>query len=139
MSHILFELNYKYHCRVFFKDEVDFYSKSRFVNKLTNKLRELIQICCQNLFYIQKLLKKVSDEKIKNQSDVFSNKVWLNNKYIKTKQNQKFGNKSFSSFCVFYIVIKQSYKLKLLSKQKIYDIFSMLLLEQNTRKEGQVN
>ena len=34
---------------------------------------------------------------------------------------------------------KQAYKLKLSIRWKIYDVFHMSLLEQNTRKKGQMN
>ena len=50
-SHILFELNFGYHLRVFFEEDIDFYLKSRSANKLAKELRELIKICCQNLLH----------------------------------------------------------------------------------------
>ncbi len=42
-------------------------------------------------------------------------KVWLNNKDIKTKKNKKLENRFFGPFCVFYAVEKQAYKLELLT------------------------
>lgn len=48
-GHTPFVLNWDYHFRMFFKDKVDPYSKSRSTNKLAKKLRELISICQQNL------------------------------------------------------------------------------------------
>ena len=50
-GHIPFKFNCGYYPRVFFKEDVDLYSKSRSVNKLTQKLRELIKVCYQNLLY----------------------------------------------------------------------------------------
>ena len=43
-SHTLFEPNCGNYSRVSFEEDVDFYSKSCFANKLAKKLRELIEI-----------------------------------------------------------------------------------------------
>ena len=50
-GHTPFELNCSYHLRIFFKDDIDSRSKSCSANKLAKELRELIEVCCQNLFY----------------------------------------------------------------------------------------
>lgn len=50
-SHTLFELNYRYHSRVLFKDDIDPYSRSRSANKLVMEVRELMEICYQNLLH----------------------------------------------------------------------------------------
>ena len=55
ISYIPFELNCGYHPKVFFEENVDFCSKSCSANKLAEKLRELIEICCQNFFHAQEL------------------------------------------------------------------------------------
>ena len=55
ISHTLFELNYGFHPQVFFEDDVDPRSKSRFADKLAKELRELMDICQQNLFHTQKV------------------------------------------------------------------------------------
>ncbi len=47
-GHIPFKLNYGYYPRVFFEEDVDLRSKSRSANELAEKLRELIEVCCQN-------------------------------------------------------------------------------------------
>ncbi len=54
-SHTSFELNCGYHPRVFFKKDADLCLRSCFTNKLAKKLRELMEICCQNLLLIQEL------------------------------------------------------------------------------------
>ena len=66
-------------------------------------------------------------------------KVWLNSKYIKTKQNQKLEAKFFGLFQILYPVRKQAYKLNLLIKWKIHNVFHVSLLEQNTTKKGRMN
>lgn len=40
---------------------------------------------------------------------------------------------------MFNLIEKQAYKLKLLRKQKIYNVFYIPLLEQNITKNGQVD
>ena len=51
-GHIPYKLNYGYHLKVFFKEDVDSRLKSCSANKLAEKLRELIEVCCQNLLHI---------------------------------------------------------------------------------------
>ena len=50
-GHIPFKLNCGFHPRVFFKDNIDPYSRSRSANKLAKELKDLINICQQNLFH----------------------------------------------------------------------------------------
>ncbi len=50
-----FELNCGYHHRVSFEEDVDPRSRAHSANKLAEKLRELIEVCCQNLLYVQEL------------------------------------------------------------------------------------
>ncbi len=50
-SHIPFELNCGYHLRVSFEEDIDSYSRSRSANKLVEELRELMEVCCQNLLH----------------------------------------------------------------------------------------
>ncbi len=45
-GHTPFELNYGYHPRVFFKEDVDSRSRSRSANKLAEELKELMEVCC---------------------------------------------------------------------------------------------
>ena len=49
MGYTSFELNREYHSHVFYKENVDFYSKFKAANKLTKKLRNLIAIYQENL------------------------------------------------------------------------------------------
>ena len=56
-----------------------------------------------------------------------------------TKQNQKLEAKFFGLFQILYPVGKQAYKLDLLTKWRIYDIFHVSLLEQKTTRKGQMN
>ena len=64
-----------------------------------------------------------------NLGATLAEKVWLNSKYIKTKQNCKLEAKFFGLFRVLHHVGKQAYKLKLPKKWKIYDVFYVSLLE----------
>ena len=47
--------------------------------------------------------------------------------------------KFFGLFQILYPVEKQAYKLELLKKWKIHDVFHVLLLEQNTTKKERVD
>ncbi len=66
ISHTPFELNYGFYPQVLFQEDVNPPSRSCFANKLANKLKRLIEICYQNLLYIQKLQKKAYDKGIKS-------------------------------------------------------------------------
>ena len=83
IGHTLFELNYGYHSYVFFDNDANPCSKSCLVEELAKKLRNLMSNCQQNLLYNQKLQKQKNDKRVKLQSYTFSEKVWLNSKYIK--------------------------------------------------------
>ena len=89
-------------------------------------------ICKKNLYHVQEFQKKTYNKSIKPRSYITGNKIWLNIKYIKIKQNQKLKAKFFRLFQIFYPVKKQSYKLKLFRNKKIYNVFYILLLKQNT-------
>ena len=52
ISYTLFEFNCGYHPRVFIEEDIDPRSKSCSGNKLDEELRELMEVCCQNLFYV---------------------------------------------------------------------------------------
>lgn len=53
---------------------------------------------------------------VKSQIYTFSKKVWLNNKYIKTKRNGMVESKFFRPFQVLYLIDEEVYKLELLTK-----------------------
>ena len=66
-------------------------------------------------------------------------KVWLNSKYIKTKQNQKLKAKFFGPFQILHPVGKQAYQLDFSAKSKIHNVFHVLLLKQDITRKGQMN
>ena len=76
---------------------------------------------------------------MKPQSYAPGEKIWLNSKYIKTKQNRKLEAKFFGPFQILYLVGKQAYKLDLPTKWKIHDVFYISLLEQDTTRKGRIN
>ena len=129
IGHTLFELNCGYHLCISYKKNIDLPFKSKLADKLLSKLWELMLVCCENFHHAQKLQKQANDKSIKLRSYASGDKVWLNSKYIRTKQNQKLEAKFFSLFRVLYPVGKLVYKLKLPKKEKIYDVFHMLLLK----------
>ncbi len=139
ISHTFFELNCGYYTRVSFEKGVESRSRSRFANELAEELRELIEVCCQNLLHTQELQKKTHKKRVKSYSYVPSEKVWLNRKYIKRMRNKKLKSKFFRPFQVLHAVEKQTYKLELPTKWKIHNIFYLSLLEQDTMRKGWVD
>ena len=51
-GYILLKFNYKFHLQVLFKKDNDSQLQFRLANKLSNKLKELINFFYQNLLYI---------------------------------------------------------------------------------------
>ena len=48
-GHMPFELNYGYHSRMSYKEDVNPRFKSKLANELSTKLRELMIVCKENL------------------------------------------------------------------------------------------
>ena len=93
-----FELNCGYHPRLSYKKDLDPRSKSKTAEELSSKLRNLMAACQQNLYHVQELQKQAYDKSVKPQSYTLGDKLWLNSKHLKTKQNRKLEAKFFCSF-----------------------------------------
>ena len=138
-SYTPFELNCGYHPRVSYKEDVDPHSKSKLADNSANNLRELLTVYWENLQHAQNLQKQAYNKSTKPRSYDPNDKVWLNSKYIKTKRNRKLEANFFRPFQVLHPMEKQAYKLKLPKKWRIHDVFHVLLLEQDTTKNWQVD
>ena len=136
ISYTSFKLNCGYHSCVSYKEDLDPRSKSKAADKLADELKELMTSCQENLRQAQELEKRAHNQGIKPRSYVLGDKVWLNSKYIKTKQNCKLESKFFSPFQVLYPVENQTYKLELPKKWRIYDVFHVTLLKQDIIRKG---
>ncbi len=95
-------------------------------------------VCRKNFQHPQELQKRYYNKYAKLRSYVLGEKVWLNSKYIKTKQNRNLEATFFGLLRVLNPVEKQAYKLELPKKWRIYDVFHVSLLEQDTTKKGRV-
>ena len=63
-------------------------------------------ICQENLHHAQKLQIQAYNKGVKPRNYAPGNKIWLNSKYIKTKQNRKLEAKFFKPFHILYPVCK---------------------------------
>ena len=138
-SHTPFKLNCGYHSNVSFKENIDPCSWSKTANQLLTELRELMTICRENLHHAQMLQKRAHNNGVKPRSYIPGDKVWLNSKYLKTKQNYKLEAKFFGAFRVLQSIEKQAYKLKFSKKWKIHNVFHISLLEQDTTRKKRVD
>ena len=134
-----FKLNYGYYPWISYEEKVDTHSKSKSADELSVKLRELMIVCWENLHHAQKFQEQAHNKGVKPRSYAFGDNIWLNNKYIKTKQNRKLEAKFFGPFRVLHLVGKQAYKLELLRKWKIHDVFHVSLLEEDIIRKKQVD
>ena len=98
INQMLFKLNFGYHLWVSYEENIDPCSKSKLKDKLSIELKKLITVCKENFYYTQELQKQIHSKRIKLKSYAPNVKIWLNNKYIKTKQNQKLKAKFFGLF-----------------------------------------
>ena len=101
-----FKLNWGYHPCVFFEENTNTRFWLKTADKLLTELRKLISVCQKNLHHAQKLQKQAHNKGVKPKRYAPGNKVWLNSKYIKTKQNQKLKAKFFELFQVLHPVGK---------------------------------
>ena len=134
-----FKLNCEYHLRVSYREDLDPRSKSRIAKELSSKLRELMIVWPQNFHQVQELQHRAQNKGVKSQSYASGKKVWLSSKHLKTKRNCKLKAKFLGPFQVLHPVGKQAYKLELLKKWRIDNVFQISLLEQNTTKKRQFN
>ena len=137
-GHTPFELNCGYYPCVSFEKDTNPRSRLKTADKLLAELRELINVCQKNLYHAQEFQKQAHNKGIKPKSYAPGDKVWLNSKYIKTKQNRKLEAKFFGLFQVLYPVGKRAYKFELPKKWRIHDVFHVSLLEQDTTKKKRV-
>ena len=136
IGHTSFELNCGYYSCIFFEENTNFFSLSKIADELSIELQNLMTVYQENFHHVQEFQKQFHNKGVKPKSYASDNKVWLNTKYIKTKQNWKLEAKFFRAIQVLYPVGKQAYKLKLSKQWKINNIFYMSLLEQDiTKKE----
>lgn len=78
---------------------------------------------------------KNKNNKMKSRNYKISEKVYLNGKNIRTKQNNKLKWKMFGPFEIINIKNMQAYKLALLPHWKIHNIFHVSLLEKTIPKK----
>ena len=65
-GHTPFKLNYGYHPRMLYKEEVNPRSHSKSADELSEELRELIVVCCENLYHTPELQKQAKDKEVKS-------------------------------------------------------------------------
>ncbi len=74
-GYTLFKLNCGYHPRVSFEEDVDPRLRFRSANELAEELKELMEVCYQNLFHAQELQKRAYDKGVKSCSYTPDEKV----------------------------------------------------------------
>lgn len=84
MSYNLFKLNYGFHVRIWYKEDVKPFSKLKAAIKLANQMQKFMSVWRENLQHAQKLTKCHHDKHTKPKSYALDEKVEFNNKYIET-------------------------------------------------------
>ena len=101
-----FKLNFSYYPKISFKEDTDSYFKFKSADKVLPGLWELMIVCYKNIYHTQKLQNRAHNKDVKPRNHIPNDKVWLNGKYIKTKQNRKLEIKFFKLFEILYSVGK---------------------------------
>ena len=65
IGHTSFELNYGYHPRISYIEDIDPRSQFKLADELWAKFRDLIIVCYKNLHFAQELQKRAHDERVK--------------------------------------------------------------------------
>ena len=115
-SHTPFVLNCGYHPQMSYEEDVDPRFQSKLIDELSAEFIELMIVCQENLHHAQEFQKRAHDKGVKPWSYAPSKKVWLNSKYIKTKQKQKLEAEFFGPFRMLHPVGKQVFKLEVPKK-----------------------
>ena len=76
-----FKLNCSYHLHVFYKEDIDPYSRSKIADELTKELRNLMAVYMENLQHTQKQRKRAYNRGTNPKSYALGEKIWLNSKY----------------------------------------------------------
>ena len=138
-GHMPFELNCDYYPWMSYEENINHRSQSKSADKLSKELRELMTVCCENLYHAQEFQKRAHNKRVKPQSYAPGKKVWLNSKIIKIKQNCKLETWFFGLFRLLHPIGKQAYKLELSRNERIHDVFYVSLLEQYIIRKGRMN
>ncbi len=93
----------------------------------------------KNLYHAQELQKRANNKAVKSGSNARDDKIGLNSKYIKIKENRKLEAKFFSPFSVSHPIGNEAYKIKLLKKCGIHNVFYIPLLDHDSAKKGRVD
>ena len=93
-----FKLNCGFHPRISYEEDVDPCSMSKTIDQLATDLHTLMSVYRKNLQHAHELQKRYHNKHAKPKSYTPSDKVWLNSKYIKAKQNRKLEYKFFGPF-----------------------------------------
>lgn len=99
-----------------YKNDVNPCSKFKIADELSEQLKELMIVCYKNFHYVQELQNQAYNKGVKPGNYALSNEIWLNNKYIKRKQNQKSKAKFFGPFRILHPIRKQAYKIEFLKR-----------------------
>ena len=97
-SHTPIELNCAFYPKISYEEDVNPCFQLKTADQLATELQNLMSMCMKNLEHVQELQKCYHDKHARPRSYAPEDKVWLNNKYIMTKQNRKLEFKFFGPF-----------------------------------------
>ena len=84
-GHTSSKLNYSYYLCIFLEEDTNLCFWGKLADKLLVELQDLINFYQKNFYHAQELQKQAHNKDVKPSSYTFSDKVWLNSKYNKTK------------------------------------------------------
>ena len=134
-SMILFETNQNYHFRMFFENNQNLKVKSKFAKNNVKHLQKLLNVFRVNLIDAQVKQAKYQDKRTLFKKYFVRQYVMLNEKNIRIKRNKKLKWKHFELFRVLEIIEDQVYRLELLKRWRIHDVFHVSFLKKSKFKK----
>ena len=125
-----FEVMQKYTSRMSFENSANFKVKFKFVNEHVKKLTKLLNVLKTNLTHAQKQQIKYKNARTKKANFEVESYVNVNDKNIRIKRNKKLEWKFFESFKILDTIDDQIYRIDILKRWRIHNVFHVSLLKE---------
>ena len=125
-----FEVMQKYISRMSFENSANFKAKFKFANEHVKKLTKLLNVLKTNLTHAQKQQIKYKNARTKKANFEVESYVNVNDKNIRIKRNKKLEWKFFESFKILDTIDDQIYRIDILKRWRIHNVFHVSLLKE---------
>ena len=125
-----FEVMQRYISRMSFENFANFKVKFKSANEHVKKLTKLLNVLKTNLTHAQKQQIKYKNARTKKANFEVESYVNVNDKNIRIKRNKKLEWKFFESFKILDTIDDQIYRIDILKRWRIHNVFHVSLLKE---------